>query len=118
MPDRYAILQLQETNETAWERFMNLAWLREHGMEPNPEHYDLVYVGRPQQEWEHPLEEIFVKFNTELPSAFLGRSMSTSDIVAIQTNGQATKYYYCDSIGFKHLTEFKHPEVERAMKEP
>ena len=61
MPDKYVILQLKRTDETAWERFESLAFLREHGREPNPEHYDLIYTADLTGE---SLEDLFVLFNT------------------------------------------------------
>ncbi|MCC8063707.1 MAG: hypothetical protein LIO70_01315 [Clostridiales bacterium] len=115
MADKYAILQLQETGETARERFMSLSYLREHGMEPNPEHYDLVYTANLTGE---SLEELFILFNTvDMPKGFAGHAMSTSDIVAVIKEGLTTGYFYCDSIGFKPLPGFQHRLVEHLREE-
>ncbi|MCD7919485.1 MAG: YodL domain-containing protein [Clostridiales bacterium] len=126
MPDKYAILQLKRTDETARERFMSLAWLREQGLQPKPEQYELAYAGKltlgdaddlTQTEAEqYALEKLFAKFNLHLPPDFAGHSMSVSDIVAVLTGGKATKYYYCDSYGFKRLTGFRHRSVERMLE--
>lgn len=114
MPDKYAILQLKETDETAWKRFMNFAYLREYGEEPNPEHYDLVYTGEFDFHREYPLEELFGLFNTKTPpDDFTGHPMSTSDIVAVVKDNLPTGYFYCDSYGFKRLPGFQHPAVEQ-----
>ncbi len=116
MNDKYAILQLKRTDETAQERFMNLTWLREHGMEPNPSHYDLVYVDDLTPGTR--LEDLYVKFNTRaMPKDFTGHSMSVSDIVVFMRPKQwESDAYYCDSRGFKRLPGFQHPEVEALMK--
>jgi len=43
-------------------------------------------------------ENAFYEFNTDLPKDFTGRSMSVSDIVAIDGNE-----YFCDSVGWKKV---------------
>lgn len=114
MPDKYAILQLKRTDEAAQERFMSLAFLREHGREPNPEHYDLIYTADLTGE---SLEDLFILFNSrDTPKDFTGHAMSTSDIVAVVREGLTTGYFYCDSYGFKCLPGFKHPAVEQMME--
>ncbi len=48
------------------------------------------------------LSEIYTMFNIKHPEGYKGRSMSVSDILAVTENNE-TKYYYCDSIGFKEI---------------
>lgn len=51
------------------------------------------------------LEDCFCKFNRgsgyDVPDDFTGHSLSVSDVISIDN-----KYYYCDSIGWKNITEF------------
>lgn len=115
MADKYAILQLKRTDETAQERFMRLEWLESRGMKPEPSHYDLIYVDDLAPGTR--LEDLYIKFNRGLlPLDFHGHSMSVSDIVILLRANQPTAYYYCDSQGFKRLPGFQHPEVEALMK--
>lgn len=52
------------------------------------------------------LEDIFVRFNLEYKKYFFyGRSLSVSDVVAIQ-DGEEWKYYYCDGTGWSQLKHF------------
>ncbi len=46
--------------------------------------------------------EIYTMFNIDHPEGYKGRSMSVSDVLAVTENNE-TKYYYCDSIGFKEI---------------
>lgn len=48
------------------------------------------------------LEDLFVIFNMSFPSDFRGHSLSVSDVVYLDG-----KYYYCDSFGYKELTNFE-----------
>lgn len=104
--DSYAILQLKQTEETAQECFMNYKWLRNHGKEPQMEHYDVVYMGRLYSGT--GLEDLFVQFNLYRPDDFTGHSLSVSDIMALKQDG-VVSCYYVDSVGFCKLPDF-HPE--------
>jgi hypothetical protein len=46
------------------------------------------------------LEELFEMFNVNYPEDYKGRSLSVSDVVAI-VRKNVTRYYYCDSMGWK-----------------
>ena len=46
------------------------------------------------------LEELFEMFNINIPEDYKARSLSLSDVVAI-VREDATRYYYCDSCGWK-----------------
>lgn len=46
------------------------------------------------------LEEMFETFNLNHPNDYSGRSLSISDVVEIKRKDK-TRYYYCDSIGWK-----------------
>ena len=48
---------------------------------------------------------IWYQFNNEHPADFQHPSMSVSDIIALKRDGVVT-CHYCDSFGFKQLTDF------------
>lgn len=109
--DAFAVYQISGKSPERRERaFMDLASLREQGMRPAREHYDLIYTGSIAK---HPSvtnpESAFRVFNLERPNDFGGHSLSVSDIVAFRRNGVVV-YHYCDSIGFEELSEFQKPE--------
>lgn len=121
--DSYAILQLQDTPETRYERCAsldNLAWF---GNKPNIDHYEVVYTGPllPYKDRTTMLEEMFNRFNRDHPSDFTGHSMSVSDIVALKENGVVT-CHYVEPVGFQELPNFLKPEnylrnAEMAMED-
>lgn len=63
--------------------------------------YETVYTGRiePRVTLEATLAAIFVKFNLDRPGDYTGRSMSVSDLIALEGTGT----YFCDSFGFKQI---------------
>ncbi len=109
--DTYAILQLRCTEETAFERFMSMDYLKQQGKEPEINHYEVVYTAPllPYKDVNTMLEETYVKFNMDRPADFTGHSLSVSDIVALKQNG-VVSCHYVDSIGFKEVQNFLKPE--------
>jgi hypothetical protein len=88
-------------------------------MEPNIDHYEVVYVTPLDAEHVQTpadtsayLEDVYVKFNLDRPADFHGHSLSVSDIVALQQSG-VVSCHYVDSIGYKELPSFLNPEKER-----
>ena len=61
--------------------------------------YKLVYTGRPRNS--DTLEDIYYRFNMEIPLDFTGHSLSVSDVIVL--NGKA---FFVDSIGFVPLDNF------------
>ena len=60
--------------------------------------YDCMFEGEVECT---DLEEVFMKFNVELPEGYKGRSLSVSDVVeVIKSEDIEPGYYYCDIIGF------------------
>ena len=109
--DWYMILQLRHSEDTVHERFLPLNVLKQMGLEPNIDHYDVVYMTTlPSYKDQNTiLEEIFLKFNVSHPDDFTGYSLSVSDIVVLRKNG-AVSCYYVDSVGFKELPGFLKPK--------
>ena len=109
--DGYAILQLRRNEDTAFELFASMKELERMGLEPDIDHYEVVYTA-PLPDYQNKnalLEDIYVKFNVARPEDFYGHSLSVSDIVAVKEAGQIS-CHYVDSIGFKDLPGFIRPE--------
>lgn len=66
--------------------------------------YNEVYSGEvePKSNVMATLEKLFFMFNIDNPSDFRGHSLSISDVIYLDG-----KYYYCDSLGFKEVTNFE-----------
>lgn len=111
--DSYAILQLRSTEETKDEQFIGYTRLELLGKKPNPTHYKVVYVGELTPGIS--LEDLYIKFNIGCPLSFTGHSLSVSDIIALKQDGNTT-YHYVDSIGFRELSNFRMPELEKDVK--
>lgn len=105
--DSYAILQLRRSDETVYERFASMRELGRMGVEPNIDHYEVVYVGELTKRGDQTdvLEGLYTKFNIDHPADFKGHSLSVSDIVALQVAG-VVSCHYVDSIGFAELPDF------------
>lgn len=109
--DAYAILQLKAGDETRDREFMSYSYLQRKGMEPEIDHYEVVYASAlpAHHNQTELLEGLYQKFNIDHPSDFTGHSLSVSDIVALRVNGVVSSHYV-DSFGFKELPEFIKPE--------
>lgn len=121
--DQYAILQLRRSENTVYERFSSMRELERMGLEPDIDHYEVVYTAPllPYKDQNTMLEELYAKFNVSRPDDFTGHSLSVSDIVALRQNG-VVSCHYVDSIGFQELPEFLKPEnylkaAEMAMED-
>lgn len=84
-------------------RFMNLDFVKRHGMEVSRADYELVYTA-PLTE-KDTLEAIYERFNIQRPADFTGHSLSVSDVVVLN-DGKSIKACYVDSIGFAELPDF------------
>lgn len=105
--DSYCIYQLRREDETAALRFMNTAYLREHGLEASFGNYEAVYSGRlpPNGNTAEKLEALYTQFNIDHPQDFTGHSLSVSDIVVMKQNGVVSSHYV-DSVGFTAISAF------------
>ena len=90
---------------------MSYSYLQRKGMEPEIDHYEVVYASAlpAHHNQTELLEGLYQKFNIDHPSDFTGHSLSVSDIVALRVNGVVSSHYV-DSFGFKELPEFIKPE--------
>ena len=116
--DVYLILQLKDRPETANVRFESFARLEQMGRAPNPDHYGAVYFANTPAYFygmsnAEVLEELYVTFNLRRPPDFSGHSLSVSDVVVLNREGQAGAFYV-DRIGFKELPGFLEQMKEAA----
>ena len=103
------IYQLKSNPENRDIRFMDSSYLEKKGIEPNRDNYTLVYsfpvLPQALQNKSAFLEQVFEKFNTDHPKDFAGHSLSVSDVVVIQQNGELSAHYV-DRAGFTELASF------------
>lgn len=100
---QFGIYQITARDPEHDYRFMNLDFVKRHGMEVNCADYELVYTA-PLTE-NDTLEAIYERFNIQRPADFTGHSLSVSDVVVLNDGG-TVKAYYVDSIGFAELPDF------------
>ena len=125
----YAIYQLKPEPRYHSLRFASLSELRslsrkkgnhaDAALGVTESRYDLVYTGAlsptlaAHRTPEAILEGLYTRFNLNRPDDFRGHSLSVSDVIAFNLNGQ-TECYYTDSFGFYKLPAFL--EHENALK--
>ena len=114
----YLILQLKDEQETADVRFEPFARLEQMGKAPNLDHYEAVYFANTPAYFygmsnAEALEELYLTFNLKRPADFRGHSLSVSDVVMLNREGQAGAFYV-DRIGFKELPGFLEQMKEAA----
>lgn len=100
---QFGIYQITARDPEHDYRFMNLDFVKRHGMEVNCADYELVYTA-PLTE-NDTLEAIYERFNIQRPANFTGHSLSVSDVVVLN-DGKSLKACYVDSIGFAELPDF------------
>ena len=100
---QFGIYQITARDPEHDYRFMNLDFVKRHGMEVNRADYELIYAA-PLTE-KDTLDGIYERFNIQRPADFTGHSLSVSDVVVLN-DGSTVKAYYVDSIGFAELPEF------------
>ena len=100
---QFGIYQITARDPEHDYRFMNLDFVKQHGMEVNRADYELVYTA-PLTE-KDTLEAIYERFNIQRPDDFTGHSLSVSDVVVLN-DGDSVKACYVDSIGFAELPDF------------
>ena len=113
--DQYAILQLRRIEDTVYERFSSMRELERMGLEPDIDHYEVVYKAPllPYEDQNTMLEELYAKFNVSRPDDFTGHSLSVSDIVALRQNGVVSCHYldsivfHCHFCGFQIILRFQ-----------
>ena len=62
--------------------------------------YELVFSGDVEAK---SCDDVWTIFNTNLPDGYKGRSMSVSDVLEIVDLDNRSKFFFCDSFGFKEI---------------
>lgn len=106
--DDFEIYQVKRGDEFRFKRFVSLSAL---GSSPDMSDYSLAYSGKlsgfgiTAENKDDILDNIYSKFNLNIPADFLGHSLSVSDVIVLHTDGTATAHYV-DDIGFKDVPDF------------
>ncbi|MDO5398004.1 MAG: DUF3846 domain-containing protein [bacterium] len=108
--DKYMIYQLKNSGELRNYRYAPYSLLEKQGLAVNKNNYEQTYVHYLSED--ATLEKLYTWFNTDIPQDFKGHSMSVSDIVVLQRNGEE-KAYYCDSAGFVEAPEFLSEQTQQ-----
>ena len=101
--ERYAFYQLNTESKDVPYEFMGMDFVKNHGMEVTAADYKCVYSGILHDSVS--LDELYSIFNQNHPADFKGHSMSVSDVVIVNRDGDM-KAYYVDSFGFADLPDF------------
>lgn len=102
MDNTYEIYQVKSGEAFRNYRFESIESLDYFGLKVDYNNYDFVYRGNLEQ---MDLEDIFRKFNEDRPDDFRGRSLSVSDVVILNKDGEVSAHFV-DSFGFKDVPEF------------
>ena len=63
--------------------------------------YNMVYECKVDCKY---LDDVWTKFNTDLPEDYRARSLSVSDVIeVIESEDIVPGFYFCDSFGFKKI---------------
>lgn len=101
--ERYALYQLSTESKDVPYEFMGMDFVKDYGMEVTAADYKCVYSGILHDSVS--LDELYSIFNQNHPADFKGHSMSVSDVVIVNRDGDM-KAYYVDSFGFADLPDF------------
>ena len=119
---KYEILQVRDVEaykDVMFNMWEDLEWQDEQEVIGfRKEHYEKVYEGvyelNDAKSKEAPiiflLDELFEKFNVDIPADYKHRSMSVSDVVV---NGRA---FYCDKFGWKEV-DFENVTLEKLQSD-
>lgn len=95
----YQVNMSRDANNVAFSNYKNLEiWQGTSAIDSSI--YDKVFNGEVKCK---TLEEVYEKFNYHHPKGYKARSLSKSDIVEIIGKDSTSKFYYCDTFGFKEV---------------
>lgn len=109
--NRYAIYQIAGNTKGREYAFMGMDFVTSHGMTVQGADYAYIYGGLLSEN--DTLDSLYQTFNINHPENYTGHSLSVSDVVVVQRNGEA-KAYYVDSFGFKELPDFVQQRIQEA----
>lgn len=96
----FSIYQIFSDKDLNNIRFLSYEDLEKMNIKFDSSLYTKVYEG--DLEKYRSLEDMFIEFNTNLPSNYTGRSLSISDVILLN-NDVSQKAYYVNHIGFIEL---------------
>lgn len=112
--NRYGIYQIIDSSPGREYEFMDLNFIERHGYQVRKEDYELIYSD--EMHYGDTLDSLYEKFNIAHPADYTGHSLSVSDIVVLNENGNV-KAYFVDSISFRELPDFLQLEPELNQEE-
>lgn len=112
--NRYGIYQIIDGSPGREYEFMDLNFIERHGYQVRKEDYELIYSDK--MLYGDTLDSLYEKFNIAHPADYTGHSLSVSDIVVLNENGNV-KAYFVDSISFRELPDFLQLEPELNQEE-
>ncbi|MGN8654503.1 YodL domain-containing protein [Blautia obeum] len=112
--NRYGIYQIIDGSPGREYEFMDLNFIERHGYQLRKEYYELIYSDK--MLYGDTLDSLYEKFNIAHPADYTGHSLSVSDIVVLNENGNV-KAYFVDSISFRELPDFLQLEPELNQEE-
>ena len=83
--NRYGIYQIVEGSPGREYEFMDLNFIERHGYQVKKEDYELIYSDK--MLYGDTLDSLYEKFNIAHPADYTGHSLSVSDIVVLNENG-------------------------------
>ena len=101
--NQFAVYQLKNGPETRQMRFRSYEKLRQSGIQVRYEHYREVYFGKMQRQ-DTP-ENIRERLQKKVPKNFDGHSLSVSDVLVLNWEGEITAYYV-EKEGFTVIVGF------------
>ena len=102
--NRFSIFQIKDEMQREI-GFEPLERLQSRGYKVDRKNYIRTYEGVLKAD--RTLDDLYLQFNTMLPSDFMGHSMSVSDIIVTQKDGEE-RAFYVDRFGFSEVPEFLH----------
>lgn len=112
--NRYGIYQIVEGSPGREYEFMDMNFIERRGYQVRKEDYELIYSD--EMLYGDTLDSLYEKFNIAHPEDYTGHSLSVSDIVVLNENGNV-KAYFVDSISFRELPDFLQLEPELNQEE-
>lgn len=101
--DRYAIYHVDEGTPGKQHLFMNMAMVKEDGITIDAANYKCIYSGRLHEN--EKLDDLYAIFNDNPPADYKAHSMSVSDVIITNREGNM-QAYYVDRFGFAELPDF------------
>lgn len=101
--NQFSVYQIKNTPHTRQIRFRSYEALQKKGIQVRYENYEQVYISRMQHE-DTP-ERIRARLKQNRPKNFSGHSISVSDVLVLNHEGEVTAYYV-EKEGFKVIAGF------------